>query len=114
MQACSQQTRKKKAVRLVTNNQRFAVGIDTREGVAQLVEQRTFNPLVLGSSPSALTLYFFRLLVFGFYGLRSSVFGRLGFQVVCNARGTASLDGMQIRRFDAGLFVNLVRSGSPF
>ncbi len=25
------------------------------EGVAQSVEQRTFNPLVLGSSPSALT-----------------------------------------------------------
>ena len=27
----------------------------SREGVAQLVEQRTFNPLVLGSSPSTLT-----------------------------------------------------------
>lgn len=27
-------------------------------GVAQLVEQRTFNPLVLGSSPSAFILLF--------------------------------------------------------
>ena len=30
-------------------------GTASQEGVAQLVEQRTFNPLVLGSSPSTLT-----------------------------------------------------------
>ena len=30
-------------------------GLSPREGVAQSVEQRTFNPLVLGSSPSTLT-----------------------------------------------------------
>ncbi len=36
------------------------VAENSKEGVAQSVEQRTFNPLVLGSSPSALTLLFVR------------------------------------------------------
>jgi hypothetical protein len=52
--------RVEKNVQTVTKNQRFAVCIETPEGVAQSVEQRTFNPLVLGSSPSALTLDFQR------------------------------------------------------
>lgn len=36
---------------------RGAVSRKSKEGVAQSVEQRTFNPLVVGSSPTALTVF---------------------------------------------------------